>query len=192
MTSIKELLLQNRSYRRFAQEPILSQDDLVDLVESVRLSPSARNDQPLRFILVESPKACDTLFPFTAWAGYLRDWSGPDESERPTSYIIILVDTTISKKYEVDVGIAAQSILLTAAEKGFGGCMLGAIKRDKIRDAFDIDPVYDIPLVIALGKPAETVITEDIKNNDTHYYRDKDDIHHVPKRTLDELILENY
>lgn len=188
--TIKDLLLANRSYRRFHQSPVLSEQDLMDLVDSVRLSPSARNDQPLRFILVESPKACNTLFPFTAWAGYLRDWSGPDESERPTSYIIILVDTSISKKYEVDVGIAAQSILLTAAEKGFGGCMLGAIKRDKIRGAFDIDPRFDIPLVIALGKPSETVEVDDIKDDDTHYFRDEHDVHHVPKRLLNDLIIK--
>ena len=188
--SIKELLRQNRSYRRFHQEPKLNHEDLKELIDAVRLSPSARNDQVLRFILVESPGACDTLFPFTAWAGYLKDWDGPVQGERPTSYIIMLSDTALSKKYGVDVGIAAQSILLTAADKGFGGCLLGAIKREKIRDVYHIDPNYDIPLVIALGKPSETVIVEDVNEDDTHYYRDDKDVHHVPKRTVEELILE--
>lgn len=189
---IKELLNQNRSYRRFAQEPRLNLDDLRDLIDSVRLSPSARNDQPLKFILLESKEACDTIFPFTAWAGFLKDWPGPDVNERPTAYIIILADPELSKKYDKDVGIAAQSILVTAVEKGFGGCMLGAIKRDRIRDSFSINEKYDIPLVIALGKPAETVVVEDIKEHDTHYYRDKNDVHHVPKRTVDELILKSF
>lgn len=188
---IKELLLYNRSYRRFHQTPVLSHEAHLDLIDAARLSPSARNDQPLRFIIVESQKACDTIFPFTAWAGYLKDWPGPDEHERPTSYIIILCDTQISKKYDVDVGIAAQSILLAAVEKGFGGCMLGAIKRDKIRESFDIGSTYDIPLVIALGKPSETVMIEDIKDQDTHYYRDENDIHHVPKRPLSDLIIQS-
>lgn len=188
--NIKELLLHNRSYRRFKQEPVLSQDGLYDLIDSVRLSPSARNDQPLKFILLNSKEACATIFPFTAWAGYLKDWDGPDENERPTSYIIILSDTGISKKTDQDVGIAAQSILLTAAGKKFGGCMLGALKREKIRESFSIDEKYEIPLVIALGKPAEKVVIEDIGSWDTHYYRDADDIHHVPKRKVKELIID--
>jgi nitroreductase len=163
---------------------------MLDLIDSARLSPSARNDQPLKFILLHSKEACDTIFPFTAWAGYLKDWPGPDENERPTSYIIILSDTEISKKTDQDVGIVAQSILLTATEKGFGGCMLGSIKREKIRKSFLIDEKYEIPLVIALGKPAEKVVVEDIDSGDTHYYRDADETHHVPKRKVDELIID--
>jgi nitroreductase len=189
--NIKELLLSNRSYRRFAQEPTLSSKDLYDLIDAARLSPSSRNGQPLKFIIVSSPKACEDIFPHTAWAGYLKDWPGPDVNERPTSYIIILADTDIAKKYELDVGIMAQSMLLAATYKGFGGCMLAAINRIKIRELFSIEEKYDIPLVIALGKPAETVIVEDIIEDDTHYYRDEKDVHHVPKRTVDELILES-
>ena len=187
---IKELLLQNRSYRRFKQEPVLSKEDLIDLIDSVRVSPSARNDQPLKFILLHSTKTCNIIFPFTAWAGYLKDWPGPDKNERPTSYIIVLCNTDISKKYDLDVGIAAQSILLSAVDKGFGGCMLGAIKREKIRESFLIDEKYDISLVIALGKPSEKVVIEDIESGDTHYYRDADDTHHVPKRKVEELIID--
>ena len=190
MMNIKELLLHNRSYRRFKQEPTLSKDDLFDLIDSVRLSPSSQNCQALKFILLHSIKSCNTLFPFTAWAGYLKDWPGPGKAERPTSYIIILNDTNISKISDVDVGIAAQSILLSATEKGFGGCLLGSIKREKIRESFFIDKKYEIPLVIALGKPAENVVIEDIDSGDTHYYRDTDDTHHVPKRKVEELIID--
>ncbi|MEA2078007.1 MAG: nitroreductase family protein [Candidatus Marinimicrobia bacterium] len=160
-----------------------------DLIDAVRLSPSARNDQPLKFIILESKEACKTMFPYTAWAGYLKDWDGPTENERPTSYIIILSDSNISKKTDQDVGIAAQSILLTATEKGFGGCMLGSIKREMIRKVFSIENKYDIPLVIALGKPAEKVVIEDIQADNTHYYRDTNNVHHVPKRTVDKLII---
>ena len=187
---IKEILLRNRSYRRFAQEPTMSSEDLYDLIDAARLSPSSRNDQPLKYLLIASREACNRLFPFTAWAGYLKDWPGPDETERPTAYIIMLADTDIAKSTDVDQGIAAQSILMTAVEKGFGGCMLGAIQRNKIREAFSIDPRFEIPLVIALGKPAETVVIEDISTHNTHYYRDEKDVHHVPKRSLDELIID--
>ena len=190
MTSIKALLLQNRSYRRFHQTPVLSHEDHLDLIDSVRLSPSSRNVQALKFILLESPEACDSIFPYTAWAGYLTDWPGPDIHERPTAYIIILSDPELLEQYNIDVGIAAQSILLTASEKGFGGVMLGAINRKKIRDVFKIDAKYDIPLVLALGKPSETVIIEDLDDESIRYYRDKNGVHHVPKRTVDDLIIE--
>ncbi len=186
----KDLLLKNRSYRRFAQEPALSEDDLRDLIDAARLSPSSRNDQPLKFIIVKSKEACKDIFLHTAWAGYLKDWHGPDESERPTSYIIILTDTEISGKSEIDVGIMAQSMLLTATEKGYGGCMLASIDRFKIRELFSIDDKYDVPLVLALGKPAEIVVIEDIESDNTHYYRDANSVHHVPKRTLEELIID--
>ena len=187
---IKELLLQNRSYRRFAQEPKLSHEDLCDLINAVRLSGSARNDQVLRFVLIESKEACDKLFPNTAWAGYLKDWPGPDKNEQPTSYILILTPKEPSQFVLMDVGIASQSILLSAVEKGFGGCMLGSIKRKAIRELFNIDEQYEISLAIALGKSSETVIVEDIVEDNTHYYRDENDVHHVPKKTVDELILD--
>lgn len=185
--NIKDLLLASRSYRRFEQTPLLSEKDLHDLIDSARLSPSSRNDQSLRFILVNSKEFCNKLFPLTAWAGYLSDWSGPEKSERPTSYIIVLGDTSI---YGVDVGIAAQSILLTAVEKGFGGCILGSIDRSKIKEVFSIDDEYKIALLIAIGKPAEKVIVEDIINNNTQYYRDNNSVHHVPKRSVGDLILK--
>jgi len=187
---IKELLLKNRSYRRFHQEPTLSHEDLRDLIDSVRLSGSARNDQVLRFVLVNTKEACDRLFPHTAWAGYLKDWPGPDKNEQPTSYILILTPKEPSQFVLMDVGIASQSILLSAVEKGFGGCMLGSIKRKAIRELFNIDEQYEISLAIALGKSSETVIVEDIVEDNTHYYRDENDVHHVPKKTVDELILD--
>lgn len=188
---IKDLLLSNRSYRRFAQAPKLNDNDLIDLIDSVRLSPSARNDQVLRFVLVNSKENCDKIFPNTAWAGFLKDWPGPAEDERPTSYIIILTPKEPSQFVLMDVGIASQSILLSANAKGFGGCMLGSVKRNAVREILDIDEKYDISLAIALGKPIEKVVIEDIQDQDTKYYRDNDLVHHVPKRKVEELILKS-
>lgn len=186
---LKELLIKNRSYRRFHAEPVLSKTDLKELIEAARLSPSARNDQPLKYLILHSREACDTLFPFLAWAGYLTQWKGPSETERPTSYIILLLDKQIAEKADTDAGIACQSILLSAVEKGFGGCILGAIQRDPIRRSFGIDKCYQILYVIALGKPSERVLTENLHGGDTHYYRTDDDVHHVPKRSCEELII---
>ncbi|MBN2781260.1 MAG: nitroreductase family protein [Candidatus Marinimicrobia bacterium] len=187
---LKDLLKANRSFRRFKPGPALSREDLTDLVDAARLSPSARNAQPLKFILIDTPETCARIFPFCAWAGYLKEWKGPAEAERPTSYIILLGDDAVSRDIDTDAGIACQSILLSAVEKGFGGCILGSIDRPAIRDAFSIDERYTIRYVIALGKPSETVVLDDISHNDIRYYRDEHDVHHVPKRTLDELIIE--
>ncbi|MBW6458220.1 MAG: nitroreductase family protein [FCB group bacterium] len=189
---LKDLLLKNRSYRRFAPEPVLSEADMYDLVEAARLSPSARNEQAVRFIPVNSQAACNTLFPLCAWAGYLRDWEGPAENERPTCYLIVLVDTRINDACDTDIGIMSQSILLRTVEKGFGGCMLGSIDREAIRKAFSIEEYYIIRYVIAFGKPCEKVVIEDMKNDDVHYYRDDMDVHHVPKRGFDALIIRKF
>ncbi|MFO7841146.1 MAG: nitroreductase family protein [Fidelibacterota bacterium] len=186
---LKELLMKNRSYRRFEQKPVMNSKDLEDMVVAARLSPSARNDQPVKFILLHSKDACDTIFPYCAWAGYLKDWKGPAKDERPTSYIIVLGDSRLAEKFDTDMGIMCQSMLLTAVEKGFGGCMLGSIDRDAIRKSFNISDKYVIRYVIALGKPSEKAVIEDMENGDTHYYRDEHDVHHVPKRTPEELIV---
>ncbi|MDX9780673.1 MAG: nitroreductase family protein [bacterium] len=186
---LKTLLLKNRSYRRFYPEPALSEAELKDLIEAARFSPSARNDQPLKYLILHSRKACNAIFPFLAWAGYLSQWPGPSESERPTSYIIMLLDKQISDQADTDAGIACQSIMLSAVEKGFGGCILGAIQREGIRRIFNIDQAYEIRYVIALGKPSESVVTETHRNGNTRYYRSEDGTHHVPKRSREELIL---
>ena len=188
-----DLVQRTRSYRRFDQNVSISIETLRDLVGLARLSASGANKQPLKYVL-----SCDTetnalVFPHTRWAGYLPDWPGPQEGERPAAYIVILDDTEISASAGCDHGIAAQSMMLGATERGLGGCMLGALDRPKLRAVLDIPERYEILLVLALGKPAEKVLVEDIgPDGDIKYYRDGQDMHHVPKRTLPELILDEY
>ncbi len=186
---LKDLLLKNRSYRRFHQDHQIDREDLVDMIDSARLSASARNAQPLKYILSNHPVQNENIFSTLAWAGYLKDWDGPAEGERPTAYIIQLHDTTLGENYFCDDGIAAQSILLTAVEKGLGGCIIASVKKDKLSVLLEIPAHLKIIQVIALGKPAEKVVIEDIKDGDIKYYRDEDGVHHVPKRSLEELIV---
>ncbi len=188
--TVKDLLLKNRSYRRFQQTPIEAAT-LIELVELTRLCPSAANRQPLKYLLTCTPGDNAKVFEHLRWAGALSDWPGPDESERPTAYITILGDTEITERFNVDPGIVAQSMLLGAVERGLGGCMVGSITRDGLRKAFSIPERFAILLVIALGKPSETVVLEDAKDaNDIDYWRDIADIHHVPKRPMSELLVE--
>lgn len=90
----------------------------------------------------------------------------------------------------VDHGIAAQSIMLGATARGLGGCMIASIKRDDLRKELDIPDRYEILLVLALGKPVENIIIEDVKDDDIRYWRDSAGNHYVPKRRLDDLILK--
>ena len=123
----------------------------------------------------------------------MASWSGPEEGERPSAYIVILGDTELNKSFGCDHGIAAQSIMLGATERGLGGCMIGSIDRDELRQVLDIPERYEILLVLALGKPNETVVLEEVgPDGDIKYYRDEEDVHHVPKRSLAELVLEEY
>jgi len=187
---LRDLILKNRSYRRFYQEVDIKRDNLRELVDLARLSPSARNAQPLKYILSCEPKRNSLIFPHLAWAQYLTGWGGPCEGERPSGYIIILGDTKISGSFGCDHGIAAQSIMLGATEKGLGGCIIASIDRDGLRKALGIPERYEILLVLALGKPKETVVIETVgASGDTKYWRDSDGVHHVPKRQLDDIIV---
>ncbi|GAI72653.1 unnamed protein product [marine sediment metagenome] len=187
---IRDLVVKNRSCRRFYQEVTIERETLRELVDLARLSASTANRQPLKYILSYDPQRNALIFSCLGWAGALKDWPGPSEGERPSAYIIILGDTEISQAFGCDHGIAAQSILLGAREKGLGGCMLGSAERDELREALGIPLRYEILLVLSLGKPKEKVVLEIVgPNGDFNYWRDSDSVHHVPKRPLDDIII---
>jgi len=187
---LHELILKNRSYRRFDEADAIEMEVLTSLVDLARCSPSAANLQPLKYILSCEPAKNALIFPHLAWAGYIEDWDGPGEGERPSAYIVILGDSTIGAKFQYDAGIAAASILLGAVEQGLGGCMIGSIQRDELRAALRIPDRFEILLVVALGRPQERIVLETTgADGDIRYWRDADGVHHVPKRPLDELII---
>jgi len=187
---IRDLIVSNRSCRRFHEDFAIERRTLEGLVELARFSPSAANLQPLKYILSCEPAQNARIFVNLAWAGYLRDWPGPPEGERPSAYIVMVGDTEINNTFGCDHGIAAQSILLGAREQGLAGCLIGLIKRDELRKALDLPARYEILLVVALGKPREQVVAENVgPDGSIKYWRDSDGVHHVPKRPLGELIL---
>jgi nitroreductase len=187
---MRDLILQNRSYRRFYQEVPIELETLKELVDLARLSASAGNRQPLKYILSCEPERNALIFPCLGWAAYLEDWPGPEEGERPSAYIIVLGDTEITPSFLCDHGIAAQSILLGATEKGLGGCMIAAVQRTKLRKVLNIPTQYEILIVLTLGKPKEKVVLETLgPDGDIKYWNDKNKVHHVPKRKLDDIIL---
>ncbi len=185
---IKDLVMKNRSCRRFHEDTFIGLDTLRELVDLARLSPSGSNLQSLKYILSQSRQKNASIFPLLQ-LGY-KDWPRLEEGERPSAYIVILGDTRISKSFGCDHGIAAQSILLGATEKGLAGCMIGLIERERLRQALDIPSRYRILLVLALGKAKERVVIEPVgPSGDIRFWRDSEGIHHVPKRSLDEIII---
>ncbi len=185
-----ELVRKNRSYRRFYEDAPVALDTLRALVDLGRLSASARNLQPLRYILCCDRATNAEIFTTLAWAGYLPEWPGPVEGERPAAYIVVLGDKTISQDFAIDEGLAIQNILLGAVERGLGGCIIGSVQRGRLRSILDIPDRYEILHVLALGRPKETVVIEEVgPDDDIKYWRDADAVHHVPKRRLSDIIV---
>ncbi len=190
---LAELIKTNRSCRRFDESHPVAPETLRELIDLARCSASAANRQPLKYILSTNPDKNEEIFACLAWAAYLKNWPGPAPGERPTAYIVITGDTRISTNFWCDHGIASQSILLGAREMGLAGCIFGAINKPKLKQACDIPAKLDILLVLAIGKPAEKIVLEQVgPEDDIEYWRDEQSVHHVPKRALEEIIFTSF
>lgn len=188
--NLADLVRRNRSYRRFEESTSIPMEVLKELIEISRFTTSARNLQPLRYALINDPDLGERVFTTLQWAGYLTDWNGPETGERPSAYIIVMYDTRLCQHAEFDAGIACQTILLAAVEKGLGGCIIGSCNKLQLTEILQLPDYLKIICVLALGKPKETVVIEDVvPDGDIRYYRDSSGIHHVPKRTINELII---
>ena len=185
---MKELLEKARSYRRFYEAERISYETLKELVNAARLSPSAANLQRLRFVLINDEPTCDALRSMLSFAGYLKDWDGPVKGECPSAYIVIMTEKAPEVNLAIDIGIAAEAMILTATSMGLGGCMFRSFSREGLAELLAREGLYP-ELVIALGVPRETVLVKDMEGDDLRYYRDEHDRHIVPKRTVDELIV---
>jgi len=189
---IKELIYKNRSYRRFDESNKITESFLKDIIDLARVSGSAANRQPLKYKIITKKDESNIIFSNIKWAGYLTDWSGPAEGERPSAYIIIFYDRNIEVNKEFlycDLGLAVQNILLCLVENKLGGCMIGSINKENIINKLKIKDQFEILLILAVGKPKEKIILEELKNDNIKYYRDKNDYHHVPKRKLSDIII---
>ena len=188
---LSDLVKQYRTYRRFYEDVKITDDELKELVDLARLTASTANSQALKFMIINSPDKTEAVFPALGWAGALPDWDGPAEGERPAAYILICCDQSLAKNKPIDDGIAAQTIMLGAVEKGYGGCMLANVKRSELAASLGLDPQkYTIDLVLALGKPKEEVVIVPVgEDGDVRYYRDENQVHYVPKRSLEDILL---
>ena len=183
-----DLIRQRRTIRKFLQKR-LERALLEKLVDAARLAPSANNMQPLKYIIVSEAEKTEQFFKYVKWAGYIAPAGNPGENEKPVAYIVILLDTQVRETgYELDVGAAAQSMFITAQELGVGSCWMGAIDREGIRKLLSIPERYSVNTVVALGYPAESPVGEE-ESGSIRYYKDESGILHVPKRKLEDIIL---
>ena len=180
----------SRSYRRFDEKRRIAKETIIRLVDIARFCPSSRNRQPLRYVISTDPEQTAKIRSCLLFALDLPDWGGPVEGERPVAYITILTEDECTPFTAHDIGIAAQTMMLAAAEWGFGGCMFGSIKREKLRSVLSLPDRYEIHLVLAFGYPAEQVVLEKVgSDGNTKYWRDSTGIHHVPKRSLEDVLI---
>lgn len=188
-----ELLEKSRSYRGFDESRRITREELERMVACARLAPSAANIQPLKYYLAEDAETVAAIQPATRWAGALPELGLPYPGKRPVAFIVICQDTTIDSnipKFQRDVGIVAQTMMLCAAEMGLGGCMIGSFSGAAIRETLNL-PEHIVPLlVLGLGKPDENIVIVDVQpDGSTKYFRDAQGTHYVPKRTVEDMIL---
>lgn len=189
--SMADMMLRQRSYRSFDESVRISREELVGFVDNARLTPSSLNIQPLKYKIFTEPEDCDMMLARTKWAAALPHLEIPPRGHAPTGYVVICLDTRVSDKniFDRDVGIAAEVILLSAVEAGYGGCMIGNFAAGKLAEAIDLPEGVVPKLVIGLGKPDETVVLTEVTERGISYYRDGEGTHFVPKRKLEEIIL---
>lgn len=186
---IKHLANTTRSYRRFRQIYPVTPELMTQWVDNARVSASAGNKQPLRYRIVTDKEQCAQIFETLTWAAALPDWDGPESGQRPTSYIIMATDSETFKGelWRFDAGIAAQTIMLSSTEEGFGGCIMLSFKRGELKKILSMPEDLEPVLVLALGRPIEDIRLVDAVQGDTTYYRDEQQVHYVPKRKLEDI-----
>ncbi|MCQ2442054.1 MAG: nitroreductase family protein [Oscillospiraceae bacterium] len=190
---LKDLLKASRSYRGYDMSRKVTREELMELVDHVRYAPSTVNGQPLRYYLVHEEAEVAAIQSLTLWAKALKDITLPHEGKYPTAFIIICQDTERGpnlNRYIRDVGIAAQTILLAAAERELGGCMIGSFNPDKVKETLNLADHLRPMLVLAIGKPDETIVLTEVgEDGSTKYWRDENDVHYVPKRSLEDILI---
>lgn len=186
---IKHLANTTRSYRRFRQIYPVTPELMTQWVDNARVSASAGNKQPLRYRIVTDKEQCAQIFEILTWAAALPDWDGPESGQRPTGYIIMATDSETFKGelWRFDAGIAAQTIMLSSTEEGFGGCIMLSFKRGELKKILSMPEDLEPVLVLALGRPIEDIRLVDAVQGDTTYYRDEQQVHYVPKRKLEDI-----
>ena len=188
---LHDIVADARSIRSFDMSRRIERDILTSFVETLRLIPASCNYQALKYLIITDENECAFMRAQTRWAALLPGYNGPDGDHSPTAYMVICHDTSVTENetmYLKDVGIAAQTVNLLAREKGIGCCMIGSFNIPAVSEHYNLAGNIKPKLTLALGYPAEFPVIEDEQGSVT-YYRDENNVHHVPKRKTKDLIL---
>ena len=189
---LRDIVAQARSIRRFDMSRPVDRQTLTSFVDTLRLIPASCNFQALKYLIVTDKEECLFMRENTRWAALLPDYNGPLDNECPTAYMVICHDTSVTENetmYLKDVGIAAQTVNLLAREQGIGCCMIGSFNTPSVSEHFALPDNIKPKLTLALGYPAESPVIVEEKGS-VAYYRDEKGVHHVPKRSSNDLIIK--
>lgn len=185
--TLRRLLQHNRSYRGYDNSFVVREDQLRRIIEVATLCPSARNQQVLRFRPVLKDES-DKVLSHIRLGGALPELHLPFPGSEPNAFVVICSTVEESKYVDMDLGIVAQSMLLQATEIGLGGICIGAFDHEPIKEALNL--AYEPLLVLAIGRPKESIELVECHEGDSLTYYRNNDIHYVPKLSLDDLILK--
>ncbi|WP_072680941.1 nitroreductase family protein [Arcobacter sp. LA11] len=188
---LKTLIQDSRTTRRFKKDAIVNFEDLKEILDLARITSSAKNMQPIKYILVTNKDSVERLTQTAKWAAHLKDWE-QKEDEKPSAFILMLNDQMIDGFPMFDAGASFTAISLAAKAKGLATCPMASIDKELCKELFVIPDCYDVMIGIAVGVGAENIKLVDTKKLDTNYYRLEDETHCVPKRTLEQIIVGEY
>jgi len=184
---VYEAIKKRRSIRRFKQDAI-EQTILERIVDAGRVAPSGVNSQPVEFVLVTDEEVCAQVFTTTAWGGRVTPRRTPKPGQEPTAWVVVLLNSQRgSAGAKADAAAAIENMLLTAVEAGLGSCWIGSVQRKELAQILSIPEHCAIDSVVALGLPDESPMVEEAEE-DIAYYLDDDDVLHVPKRKLEDVV----
>ena len=185
--SLGTLLRRNRSYRGFDKSCPVTQAQLRRIAEVCTLVPSGRNQQVLRLKLLTRNNGADQMQGLYKLGAALPELHLPFPGTEPEAFIIICSTVEPDKWVHMDVGIAAQSMLLKAVEMGLGGICIGAFNKQALIETFALP--YEPVLMLAIGKPAEKIELLPVHAGEPLKYYRENGIHYVPKIVANDLIL---
>jgi nitroreductase len=187
VATLRRLLQHNRSYRGYDASFKVREDQLRRIIEVVTLCPSARNQQVLRFRPVMGDEAASML-KYIRLGGALPELHLPFAGSEPNAFIVICSSVEESKYVDIDLGIAAQSMLLQAVEIGLGGICIGAFDHEPLKELLGLK--YEPLLVLAIGRPAERIELKECGEGENLTYYREGGVHYVPKIRVDDLIIK--
>ncbi len=189
---LKELVRNNRSHREFAADAEISRETLTEWISLANLCPAAMNLQTLKYKIVCDREGVSALMPLTRWASNL-DVKLPPDGHEPSAFIVICHDGDIAPQkpiFMIDAGICAQTIMLAATEAGYGGCIIGSADPAEVKKLLSLPENLAPVILLGLGKTEDKVVLTEAQDGSVKYYRDGDNVHYVPKRPLEEIIIK--